>query len=74
MICLHEKLRGQYMDTKYLKKLQTMKPSEFVEEVFGIKLLLHQKFIVDNAANYPGRIYIMYPRGVRQYKNNVKEV
>lgn len=35
------------MDTEYLKKLQTMKPSEYIEEVFGIKLLQYQKYIVD---------------------------
>lgn len=41
-------------DEEYLKKLRTMKPSKFVEEVFGIKLLPYQKIIVDNAAK-PGK-------------------
>ena len=31
----------------YIKKLQTMKPSEVIEEIWGIKLLSYQKIMVD---------------------------
>ena len=32
---------------KVLRKYQKMKPSEFVEYVFGIKLFAYQKILVD---------------------------
>ena len=32
---------------KVLRKYQKMKPSEFLEYVFGIKLLAYQKILVD---------------------------
>ena len=35
------------MDKEYIKKLQSMKPSEVIEEIFGIKLLYYQKMLVD---------------------------
>lgn len=35
------------MDKEYIKKLQSMKPSEAIEEIFGIKLLYYQKIFVD---------------------------
>lgn len=36
---------------KVLRKYQKMKPSEFVEYVFGIKLLAYQKVLVDAFAD-----------------------
>ena len=36
------------MKAEYIKKLQTMKLSEAIEEVFGIKLLQYQRVMVDN--------------------------
>lgn len=45
---------------KVLRKYQKMKPSEFVEYVFGIKLLAYQKILVDVFADgkkfYKGKI------------------
>lgn len=35
------------MNKEYIKKLQSMKPSEAIEEIFGIKLLYYQKIFVD---------------------------
>lgn len=35
------------MDSDYIKKLQTMRPSEVIEEIWGIKLLSYQKVMVD---------------------------
>lgn len=35
------------MKTEYIKKLQTMKLSEAIEELWGIKLLQYQKTMVD---------------------------
>lgn len=36
-----------FMDSDYIKKLQTMKLSEAIEEIYGIKLLQYQKIMVD---------------------------
>ena len=36
---------------KVLRKYQKMKPSEFVEYVFGIKLFVYQKVLVDTLAD-----------------------
>ena len=36
---------------KVLRKYQKMKPSEFVEYVFGIKLFTYQKVLVDILAD-----------------------
>ena len=44
---------------KVLQKYQKMKPSEFVEYVFGIKLFAYQKVLVDILADkkkFYGRI------------------
>jgi hypothetical protein len=44
---------------KVLRKYQKMKPSEFVEYVFGIKLYAYQKILVDAFADkkkFYGRI------------------
>ena len=44
---------------KVLRKYQKMKPSEFVEYVFGIKLFTYQKVLVDILADkkkFYGRI------------------
>lgn len=44
---------------KVLRKYQKMKPSEFVEYVFGIKLYTYQKILVDAFADkkkFYGRI------------------
>ena len=41
-----------------LRKYRNMKPSEFIEEVFGIKLLAYQKILVDSEKKiylYPWR-------------------
>ena len=35
---------------KVLRKYQKMKPSEFIEYVYGIKLMLYQKIFVDALA------------------------
>ena len=35
-----------------LRKYQKMKPSEFVEYIFGIKLLTYQKVLVDNEKKF----------------------
>ena len=44
---------------KVLRKYQKMKPSEFVEYVFGIKLLANQKFWVDTLADK--KKFYLYP-------------
>ena len=45
---------------RVLRKYQKMKPSEFVEYVFGIKLLAYQKILVDAFADgkkfYKGKV------------------
>ena len=38
---------------KVLRKYQKMKPSEFMEYVFGIKLFAYQKILVDVFADIP---------------------
>ena len=38
---------------KILRKYQKMKPSEFLEYVFGIKLFAYQKILVDVFADIP---------------------
>lgn len=46
-------LSGKNMNEEYIKKLKTMKPSEFIEEIFGIKLLSYQKIMIDTMDTKP---------------------
>ena len=44
---------------KILRKYQKMKPSEFLEYIFGIKLLAYQKILIDvfiNKKKFYGRM------------------
>ena len=41
---LQIKTKNEY---KILRKYQKMKPSEFIEYVFGIKLFAYQKILID---------------------------
>ena len=43
---------------EYMKRLRTMKPSEFAEEVLGIKLLWYQKILMDVTLVSRMRFYI----------------
>lgn len=51
---------------KVLRKYQKMKPSEFVEYVFGIKLYLYQKILVDAFAD---KKEILWKRRIKQYES-----
>lgn len=46
------------MDIEYMKRLRTMKPSEFAEEVLGIKLLWYQKILMDVTFSLQDAFYI----------------
>ena len=48
---------------KVLRKYQKMKPSEFVEYVFGIKLFAYQKVLVDILADKKKFYFPIYGRG-----------
>lgn len=48
---------------KVLRKYQKMKPSEFVEYVFGIKLYTYQKILVDVFADKKKFYFPIYGRG-----------
>lgn len=48
---------------KVLRKYQKMKPSEFVEYVFGIKLFAYQKVLVDAFADKKKFYFPVYGRG-----------
>ena len=48
---------------KVLRKYQKMKPSEFVEYVFGIKLLAYQKILVDAFADKKKFYFPIYGKG-----------
>lgn len=45
---------------KVLRKYQKMKPSEFVEYVFGIKLYAYQKIFVDVLADKKEILFPVY--------------
>lgn len=47
---------------KVLRKYQKMKPSEFLEYVFGIKLLAYQKVLVDIFADRKRFYFSIYGR------------
>lgn len=47
---------------KVLRKYQKMKPSEFVEYVFGIELLAYQKVLVDVFADKKKFCFPVYGR------------
>ena len=47
---------------KVLRKYQKMKPSEFVEYVFGIKLFAYQKVLVDAFADKKKFYFPVYGR------------
>ena len=47
-----------------LQKYQKMKPSEFIENVFGIKLLFYQKILVDIFPNKK-----KFYRRIKQYES-----
>ena len=47
---------------KVLRKYQKMKPSEFVEYVFGIELLAYQKVLVDVFADKKKFYFPVYGR------------
>ena len=48
---------------KVLREYQKMKPSEFVEYVFGIKLFAYQKILVDAFADKKQFYFPIYGRG-----------
>lgn len=48
---------------KVLREYQKMKPSEFVEYVFGIKLFAYQKVLVDVFADKKKFCFPVYGRG-----------
>ena len=48
---------------KVLRKYQKMKPSEFVEYVFGIELFAYQKVLIDVFANKKKFYFPIYGRG-----------
>ena len=48
---------------KVLRKYQKMKPSEFVEYVFGIKLFAYQKVLIDVFADKKKFCFPIYGRG-----------
>lgn len=47
---------------KVLRKYQKMKPSEFVEYVFGIKLFVYQKILLDVFVNGKKFYFPIYGR------------
>lgn len=53
---------GFGMDEEYIKRLRAIKPSEFAEEVFGIKLLWYQKLYMDTFIKTPAGLCLC-PRG-----------
>ena len=63
---------------EYIKKLQTMKLSEAIEEIYGIKLLQYQRVMVDSI-DMNQKIYItpnLYHNYIQRWKttNGYEEV